>query len=132
VIVRKPVWSLQPSELHDIKIQAEIAALDQGILAKIGDRVSNEENLQEFPEIPIDFFGQDEDEIGLTDVLQEPEASKPDVDSYTDDEQDEYLAAVVDIPRAGEIETGTVVSCTWSRDLGQSCNADVDVPPVHL
>jgi hypothetical protein len=24
------------------------------------------------------------------------------------------------------------VSCTWSWDLGQSCNADIDVPPVHL
>jgi hypothetical protein len=58
--------------------------------------------------IPIDFFGQDEDEIGLTDELQEPDASKPDIDSYTDNEQDEYLAAVVDIPWAGEIETGTV------------------------
>jgi hypothetical protein len=27
---------------------------------------------------------------------------KPDVDSYTEYKQDEYLAAVVDIPRAGE------------------------------
>jgi hypothetical protein len=50
VIVKKPVWSLQLAELDDIKIQAEIAALDQGTLAKIGDRVSNEENLQEFPD----------------------------------------------------------------------------------
>jgi hypothetical protein len=64
--------------------------------------------LQEFPEILIDFFGQDEDEIGLTDELQEPDASKPDVDSDTEDKQDEYLQAVVDIPRAGEIETGTM------------------------
>jgi hypothetical protein len=46
--------------------------------------------------------------IGLTDELQEPDASKPDVDSYTEDKQDEYLAAVVDLPRAGEITTGTV------------------------
>jgi hypothetical protein len=60
--------------------------------------------LQEFPEIPMDFFGQDEDDFGLTDELQELDASKPDVDSYTDDKQDDYLAAVVDIPRAGEIE----------------------------
>jgi hypothetical protein len=45
VVVRKPVWSLQQAELDDIKIQAEIASIDQGILSKIGDRVSNEENL---------------------------------------------------------------------------------------
>jgi hypothetical protein len=54
VIARK--LSLQKAELDVIKIQAEIATLDQGILSKIGDRVSNEVNLQEFPEIPIDFF----------------------------------------------------------------------------
>jgi hypothetical protein len=47
--------------------------------------------------MPIDFFGNDEDEIGFTDELQEPDAYKPDVDSYTEDEQDEYLAVVVDI-----------------------------------
>jgi hypothetical protein len=108
VIVRKPVWSLQKAEPDDIKIQAEIAAIDQGILAKMGDRVSNEVNFQGFPEIPIDIFGQDEDEISPTDELQEPGASKPDVVSYTEDKQDESLAAVVDIPQAGEIETGTV------------------------
>jgi hypothetical protein len=39
VIVRKPVWSLQKADLDDINIQAKIAALDQGILSKIGNRV---------------------------------------------------------------------------------------------
>jgi hypothetical protein len=41
------------------------------------------------------------------------------------------------LPQAGMLARNNwgpmvTVSCTWSRDLGQSCNADVDVPPVHL
>jgi hypothetical protein len=74
VIVRKPVWSLKAAELEDIKVQAEIAILDEGILSRIGDRASNERNLEEFPEVPelpevpADFFEP-----------QEPMASKPDI-----------------------------------------------------
>jgi hypothetical protein len=109
VVVRKPVSSLKKAELDDIKIQAEIAILDKGILSTIGDRVSNEGNLEEFPEIPTDFFRPGvEDDLDTTDEPQEPDSSKPDVDSYTEDEVDEFLAAVVDIPGAGEIATGTV------------------------
>jgi hypothetical protein len=108
VIVRKPVWSLTAAELDDIKVQAEIAVLDEGILSRIGDKASNERNLEEFPEVPADFFGAEDDVEGLMDEPQEPEVSKPDVDGYADNEIDEYLAAVVDIPRGGDIITGTV------------------------
>jgi hypothetical protein len=31
VLVRKPVWSLKAAELDDIKVQAEIAILDEGM-----------------------------------------------------------------------------------------------------
>jgi hypothetical protein len=72
VIVRKPVWSLKVAELDDIKVQAEIAVLDEGNLSRIGDKSSKERNLEEFPEVPIDFFGAKDDDKGLMDDLQEP------------------------------------------------------------
>jgi hypothetical protein len=108
VIVRKPVWPLTTAELDDIKVQAKIAVLEEGILSRIGDKASNERNLEEFPEVPAYFFGAEDDVEGLMDEPQEPEASKPDVDGSADNEIDEYLAAVVDIPRGGDIITGTV------------------------
>jgi hypothetical protein len=89
VIVRKTVWSLKAAELDDIKVQADIAVLDEGILSRIGDKASNERNLEEFPEVPIDFFGAEDDDKGLTDDLQEPDTSKPDIDSYSDNKVDE-------------------------------------------
>jgi hypothetical protein len=106
VIVRKPVWPLQQTDLDDIKIQADITELDKGIHKKIGGKATSETDVS-FPDIPIDFFGLDEED-GPTDDPQEPNASKPDVDEFTDLEVDEYLSAVVDMPRNGDLITGCV------------------------
>jgi hypothetical protein len=57
--------------------------------------------------MPIDFFGLDKDE-SPTDSLQEPDASKPNVDNYTDLEVDEYLSAVVKMPQNVDLITGCV------------------------
>jgi hypothetical protein len=108
VIVRKPVWSLQEHELLDINVQAEIATLDQGINEKIGDQVIGDQEDEFLTDLPTDFFGVDEDDIDLADQLHDPESSKPDVDDYTPEEQDEYLSAVVDMPRDGDLITGRV------------------------
>jgi hypothetical protein len=74
--------------------------------------------LEEFPEVPADFFGAEDDVEGLMDEPQEPEASKPDIDGSEDNESDEYLAAVVDIPRGGDIITSTV-TCRQRNANGQ-------------
>jgi hypothetical protein len=106
VIVRKPVWPLQQTDLDDIKIQADITELDKGIHEKIGGKALSETDIS-FPDIPIDFFGLDKED-GPTDDLQEPDASKSDVDNFTDLEVDEHLSAVVDMPRNGDLITGRV------------------------
>ena len=103
VIVRKPVWPISKHELTELRVQAEIAILDKGINDKIGDQLENIDD-DEFPDVPSDFFGDDE----LADEQQEPEASKPDVDDYTQYETDEYLSAEVNMPRDGDIATGRV------------------------
>jgi hypothetical protein len=95
VVVQKPVLSLQKADLDDIKIQAEITILDKGNLSTIGDGVSNEGNLEELPEIATDFFRPGDDDLGITKEPNEPDSSKPDVDSYTEDKFDEFLAAVL-------------------------------------
>jgi hypothetical protein len=107
VMVRKPVWPLQRHELADIKIQAELAILDKGIQAKIGDEVSGEDS-ENFPDVPADLFDLDDIQIDPAEDLQEPNSSKPDVDDYTSEEMDEYLSAVVDMPRDGETLSGVV------------------------
>jgi hypothetical protein len=101
VIVRKPVWPLQQTDLDNIKIQADIAELDKGIHEKIGGKALSETDVS-FPDVPIDFFELDEED-GPMDDPQEPDASKPDVDDFTDLEVDEYLSAVVDMPRNGTL-----------------------------
>jgi hypothetical protein len=139
VIVRKLVWPLQQTDLDNIKIQANIAELDQGIHEKIGGKALAETDIL-FPDVPIDFFGLDEED-GPTDNPQEPDASKPDVDNFTDLEVDEYLSAVVDMPRNGDLITGCVSQSLHDTDrklkgkrhlnpLLDTCKYEVEFPEV--
>jgi hypothetical protein len=141
VMVRKPVWPLQQTDLDNIKIQANIAELDKGIQEKIGGKALSETDVL-FPDIPIDFFGLDEED-GPTDDPQEPDASKPDVDDFTDMEVDEYLSAVVNMPRNGDLITGCVtrrLHDTDSKLMGKghsnplldTCKYEVEFPDGSL
>ena len=109
-IPRTSVFPLSEDDRLLASIAAELAELDESIRSKIGDHRSDEECLEEFPDVPEiaeDIF---DDDLPTTEPA-EGETGMPEADEfYSPEAFDQYLTAEVLLDRGGESKLGIVKS----------------------
>ena len=109
-IPRTSVFPLSEDDRLSASIAAELAELDESIRSKIGDHRSDEECLEEFPDVPEiaeDIF---DDDLPTTEPA-EGETGMPEADEfYSPEAFDQYLTAEVLLDRGGESKLGIVKS----------------------
>jgi hypothetical protein len=110
-IARSSVFPVMNDERMTTEVKAAIAELDQLIQNKIGDQRSNDETMEEFPDIPdvpMDLFVDDYDEMDWEPIDEDSKMPEAD-ENFSPEVFDRYLTASVLLDRGGESQLGTVV-----------------------
>ena len=110
--VTNTMIKLSEDDYKDRDTIKRMERFDAVIDSKIGDKVKKAADMfADYPE-PGDLFADDGEEV----IMEEPEASMPEVDDFTPEELDEYIGAHVLLPVGSEVLRAVVKRRTHDDD----------------